>query len=146
METDPRGRGHFRKDVVIVQLDPVICRLGCFVRVGKRRTEAAAWIAFCAGLQLQLPDGRHYQEIAEIAVSRAAEMRVREPDYLLVVVLIARAVFVRVRVVFAVYVVRLLVSVGGKLHRPERQGGTGKRVTHFLRTDQRIDESYVVRA
>jgi len=67
-----------------------------------------------------------------------AEMRVREPDDLLVVVLITGAILVRVLVVNAAHVMGLLVGVRRKLHRSERHGRTGEGVPHLLCPDQRI--------
>ena len=72
---------------------------------------------------------------------RAAEMRVREPDDLAVVILIARGVSVRILVIFAADIMRLLVRVGRELNRPERHGRPGIRVSHPLRADKRVDVS-----
>ena len=66
-------------------------------------------------------------------------MRVRKADDRFVVVLIAGAVFISVLVVFAADIMRLLVGIGRKLDGAERNGRARKRMSHFSRSDQRID-------
>src|SRR5690606_17965624 len=101
-------------------------------------TEAALRIALCPRLKLKRPNRRHYQKIAEITVSRSAKMRVRETDYFLIVVLITGAIFVSILVVNSANIVRLLIGIRRKLHRPERHSRSGEGVSHLMSPDQRI--------
>ena len=74
-------------------------------------------------------------------MSRSAKMRVRKTDYRSVVVLITRAIFIGVLIVFAVDVMRLLIGVWRKLNRAERNRRTRISVAHLLCADQRVDET-----
>ena len=139
MKSDTRRCGHFGKNVVIVKTDFVIRRLGRLIRMRKGGAETGRRICFRARLELQFADGRHDQEIAEIRMSCSAEMRVRESDDRAVVILIPGAVFVRLLVVLPADVVRLLVGVGRKLHRPEGHRRARVRVTHLLRADKWVN-------
>ena len=105
----------------------------------KSGTKSAFRIVFVARLKLKLADCRHNQKIAQIRMSRAGKMRVRKSDNLFVVILITCAVFISFIIIFPADQIRLLVRVGRQLHRAERYGRAGKCMSHFLRSDQRID-------
>ncbi len=79
-------------------------------------------------------------------MSRAAEMRVRKSDDRRVVILITGTVFIGLRIVFSADIVRLLIRVGRKLHRPERHRRARICVSHFLRADQRVDVLDITRS
>src|SRR4051794_5283585 len=66
-------------------------------------------------------------------------MRVRETDYLTVVILITGAVPVSLRVIFTADIMRLLVGVRRQLHRPERHRRSRICMPHLLCADQGVD-------
>ena len=112
MKANACRRRHFGPDIVVLKQNLVIIGCGPFVSVRKCRAETALRISFFTGCELQLANGRHYQKIAKIGVPGTAKMRMRKPDDLAIVVLITGTVFIRVFVIFAADVVRLLISVG----------------------------------
>src|SRR5829696_4525269 len=76
---------------------------------------------------------------------RDAEMRVRKTDDTGIVILIPSAIFIRVLIVNAVDIVRLLIGVGGKLDRTKRNRCARKCVAHLLRADERVHVTNVIR-
>jgi hypothetical protein len=71
-------------------------------------------------------------------------MRVRETDDRRVVILITRAILIRIFIVNAANVVRLLIGVGRELDGAERYCRTRKRVAHLVCSDERVDVAIVV--
>ena len=84
----PLGHGEFGQDAGL-QLDPVIARLGSFVRI----TLAIAFIGVGERprYQLQLAPRRHDQHVEHVADAGARQMGVAEPHDRAVAMMIARA-------------------------------------------------------
>src|SRR5436190_23088445 len=112
MKADTGSSGEFGKDVVIIQLDLVVSGFGGFVLMRIRGSKTVFGRAFCSGLHLQFADGRHYQKIAQVAVSCSAEMCMRKSNDLAIVILVTGAVTVSFLIIFPANVMRLLVGVG----------------------------------
>ncbi len=93
-----RGR-QFRGDVMPVQVDAVVARLCVLAVVAEWAAELRA-TALAVG-QVRASDGRHQQQIAEVAVSGAAEGGVGKPEDGGVAVLVASTVSVGLRIVSA---------------------------------------------
>ena len=90
------------------------------------------------GNELDLPRSRHEQDVAQVGMSGAAEMRVAEAHDRTVAILVPGAVLIRARLVFAVDVVRNHVRVRRKLHAPEGDAGAREGMSHAGRADQRV--------
>ncbi len=75
-------------------------------------------------------------------MARAAEMGMAETHDGFIVVLIAGTIAVNIRIVLSILFVRDGIGVGTKLHHPERDTGSGKSMSHLLRSDKRIDITY----
>jgi hypothetical protein len=78
-------------------------------------------------------------------VTGSAKMRMRESDDRAIVILISGAILIRVLVVLASNIVRLLVGIRRELNGSERHRRPRIRVTHLLRSDERVDVTNVIR-
>jgi len=126
-------------DLVVVERHAVVARLGMFI--GMRKTGAIAGVFFLdvAWIQRDLIAAHGHQEhIAQIAVSGAGEVSVRETEDGRVLVAISSGPLVA-----------LLegpnLGVGRQLHHAEGRGGPGKSVTLRAGADHRIDQFERVR-
>ena len=97
-----------------------------------------------SGHQLDLTGSGHEQDIAQVRVSGAAEMRMAEAHDGGVVVLVAGAVFIGARLIDAFDVVGNHFCVGRELHAAEGDAGSGEGMPHPGGADKRIHILYVL--
>ena len=126
------GGGQLGAHAGIVQGHGVIAGLGGLGLVTEARGEAAAGLVDVAALQLDLAGGGHQQEVAQIRMPRAGEVRMREAHDGAVAVAVARRPAIAV-------LARLDLGIGRKLHHAEGQGGAGKGVALAAAADEGID-------
>ena len=82
---------------------------------------------------------RHHQQIAKVGMPGATEMRMTESKDGAVVVLIASAILVNIRIVFPFNKHRGIVCFGAELYTPEWHSSSWKRMSHVFCADKRID-------
>ena len=138
MDANALGSSQFHLDAGIRQRDlvmPGACRFGFMIE-----TLPVAGIRILCGSRNEpdFPGSRHEQDISEVGVSRAAEMRVAETHDRAVTVLVAGAVLIGTRLVHAFYVVRDHVRVRRQLYAPEGDAGAREGMPHTGRADKRV--------
>ena len=92
-----------------------------------------------AGYELHLPGSGHQKDIAEIRMSRSAEMGMAEADDGLVLPTIAGAVLIGLFLIYSVDIMRDIVCVRAELHSAERHAGTGEGMTHSVGSYHRVN-------
>ena len=102
-------------------------------------TIAAIGMGCCTGVQFQRTGGRHNQDIAQVGMPRAAEVRMTETDDAAILILIAGAILVGAGLVFPVDVVRDGVRIRTELDQSEGNAGPGKGMSHPVSPDDGID-------
>ncbi len=139
MDSDSGGSGQTGLHTVIGQRHLVVTRRGFLSVVRETAAVAAVWVVACAGIQFQGSGGRHQQDVAQIRVPRAAEVRVAESDDRRIRVAVAGAIFIDTWLVFPVHVVRDCVRVWAKLNPTERHARPGESVSHPVGSYEWID-------
>ena len=91
-----------------------------------------------AGMKLGLATVGHNQNVAEVAVSSAAEMGVAETHDAAVSVLIAGTIVVDTRLVYSIDVVGNGVGVGTELYKAVRIASTREGMAHAVGADKDI--------
>ena len=131
--------GELAADVVIVEGDGVVARRGHLGLVAETLAVAPVGVIGCAWVELRLTTVRHDENIAQVAVSRSAEMGVAEAHDAAVAVLITGTVVIDTRLINPVDVVRNGIGVGTQLHKAVGETGSGKGVPHTVGADKNID-------
>ncbi|MNM93889.1 hypothetical protein D3C81_1062770 [compost metagenome] len=90
MHANTRARGEFGADVGVIQRDGVIAGLRTLGGMAETRGVTAQRLIRIAALQLQLAGGRHQQQVAQVRMTGAGKVRMREPDDGAVVMAIPR--------------------------------------------------------
>ena len=139
MDTDTGGGGEAGLYVIVVKGDLVEAG-SCVLRVvAEAAAEASVRIVGSSGIKLQGTSGRHYEDVSQVGMAGAAEMGVAETDDCRIIVAVACAGLVDLRLVFSVYVVRNGVSVRTQLDASEGNAGPGESVSHSVSSDERVD-------
>ena len=138
VHADTLGGGQFRLDAGVCQGDFIMPCTGGFGAVAEALAVAAVGILGSAGNELHFARAGHDEYVSEVRVARAAEVGVAEADYGAVVVLVAGAVFIGARLVFAFDVVGNHVGVRAELHAPEGHAGPREGVPHAGSADEGI--------
>ena len=123
----------------VFQLHLVVARGGVLRIVRVAGAVAVVGVVGRAGIEAERPHLRLYQQVAQVSVSRAAQVCVAESDDSAVLVAIAGTVVVGAGLVASIYVVGNGVGVGTQLHDAEGGAGTGERVPHARSADERAD-------
>ena len=85
-----------------------------------------------SGIQFKVAGSGHDQYVAQVGMSRAAEVSVAETYDCLISILVSGAIFIGVFLISACYVVRHRVGVGAQLHESERSTCSGEGVPHAV--------------
>ena len=112
MDADPLRRGKPGTDTTVRQCHFVITRLRVLRFVAESLPVATVGIPGRAGIQLQRAGLRHEQDVAQVGVARAAEMRVAEAHDCVVRISVAGAIIIDARLVFPVHIVGDGIRVG----------------------------------
>ena len=130
--------GELCPDAVVLEHHLIIsCR--CLLRsVREARTVSATGSVGGTGIQPECAHLGLYEQVAEIGMSRAAQMGVAETDDGGVFVAVACAVVVGPGLVFAPDIVGNGVGVGAQLYDAEGCAGSGKGVSHACGADEGI--------
>ena len=139
VHSDPACGGEFSLDSGVLQSYLVVSGSGRLRVVAESLAISGIGIFRSSGNKLNLSGPGHDQDVAEIGMAGAAEMCVTEADDGLVVVLVARAVFISAGLVFPFDVMGDHICVRGQLHPSERDAGPGESVPHSGGADERID-------
>ena len=107
--------GQFATNVVVVEGDGIVARCGHLGLVAETLAVAPVGVVGGAGVELRLTAVWHDENVAQVAVSGAAEMGVAEAYYTAVAVLVAGAVVVNARLINPIDVVGNRVGVAGKV-------------------------------
>ena len=78
------------------------------------------------------------ENVAQIGMARAAQVRMAEPNDGGVFIAIACAIVVRPRLIPPIHIVRYRIGIGTQGHHTKRCDGTRKRMSHASRSNQRI--------
>ena len=133
-----RGR-QLRFDAVILQKHFIIPWHGNLSVVAETRAVACIGVGLCTRIELDFSRDRHHQDIAQIGVSRAAEMGMAKTHDGAVFVLITSTILIHSRLINPIDIVWHSVGVGAELHDAERCIGTRKSVPHTISPDDGID-------
>ena len=133
-----RSGGDFRADAVIGQGDGVVSGRCCLRIVAVAAPVALFGPVRRARVQMQGADGGHKQHVAQVGMSRAAEVRVGKAHDGGVVPAVSRAEGIHLRLILPRHVVRDRVGVGANLHAAERHAGAGEGVPHTRRSDEGV--------
>src|SRR5690348_2032439 len=115
----PRGRREFGPDIIVFEFYLVVIGFGRFRGMAESAAVTAPGLAGNAGIEPQFAHGGHDQEIAEIGMPRAAEMRMTKTYDGLVVILIACAILIDIGIVFAILFIGDRIRIRTELHRPK---------------------------
>lgn len=127
------------EDVVILKLDLIEAGRALLRVVGEART-ISCFRSFCStGIGVDRTSRRHDEDVAEVAVSCAAQVSMAEAYYGLVAMLIACAVLIDFALIAAVNIMWNGVCLRTQLHNAKRDAGSGESVPHTVRADNGID-------
>ena len=132
------GGGQFRPDAVVIQRDPVESGRGLFRFVAEAAPVARFRLFRGAGIELQLSGHGHQQNISQIRMARAAQVRVREAHDGGIVPAVACTEGVDFRLILSPDIMGNVVGVGTHLNAAEGDAGPGEGVPHSRRTDKWI--------
>ena len=134
-----RGRRQLGTHAAVVERHGIVARRGALALMAETRTVSAVGIIRRVRVELDIPHRRHHQNVAQIRMARAAEVRMAEAHDRLVAVAVARTIFIGALLIYAVHVMGYGVGVGAQLHGPERYACTRKRMPHAVGADEGID-------
>ena len=139
VEAYPFAGGHLGNDARGIEFYLVVVGFAYLVGVREIGAVTAAGFVGGAGVEFELADGGHHEEVAQVGVAGAAEMGVAKAADGMVVVLVAGAVFVNVGVVVAVEVVAGGIGLGAELHHAKGDRCAGEHMAHALGADDGVD-------
>ena len=135
----PFRGGQFRIDTGVVKSHAIVPGFSLLGFVPEARGVVPT------GMAVRLAHDGHQRDVAQIGMTRAAEVGVTEARDGIVIVLVAGAVRVGLAGVFSIIVVHLqMLRIGAGLDHAERNRGSRKSVAHVARADQGVDELRVV--
>ena len=137
--------GQLAADVVVVEGDGIVARCGHLGLVTETLAVASVGVVGGAGVELCLTTVRHDEDVAQVAVSRSAEMGVAEAHDTAVAVLVAGAVVIHSWLIHPIDVVGDGVGVGTQLHKAVREAGSGEGVPHAVGADKHVNPATLVR-
>ena len=130
------------QDVVVIEFYLVVARRTMFRFVREARTITCLRIVGSAWISLNLACRRHDEDVAQVAVTRAREVCVREAYDCLVAMLITSAVLIDFALIASVHVVRDGVCLWRELYDAEWHAGSGESVSHAVCADDWVDVVY----
>ena len=133
------GGGELAADAVVVEEDGVVARLGMLRLVAEALAIATVGVVGGTGVEARLTRVGHDEEVAEVAVARAAEVGVGKTYDAAVAVLVAGAVVVYAGLVDPIDVVRDGVGVGTQLDEAVGVAGPREGVAHAVGAYHRVD-------
>ena len=136
------GGRQFRSHRAVVETHAVVAGRRLLGLVPEARAVARVGIRRRAGIEPPFARRGHEQEIAEVGMSRAAEMRVAEANDRRVIILITGAIGINFPVIFPVFFITYRIRIRAQLNHPEWNRGPRISVTHSLGTDQWINILY----
>ena len=134
-----RGGRKLGPHAAVVERDGIVAGRGALALVAETRTVAAVGIIRRARVELDIPYRRHHQNVAQIRMARAAEVRMAEAHDGLVAVAVARTILVGAFLILPAHVVGDGVGVGAELHRTEGDACPGEGVAHAVGADEGVD-------
>ena len=134
-----RGRRQLGTHAAVVERDGIVARRGALALMAETRTVSAVGIIRRARVELDIPYRRHHQNVAQIRMARAAEVRMAEAHDGLVAVAVARTILVGAFLILPAHVVGDGVGVGAELHRTEGDACPGEGVAHAVGADEGVD-------
>ena len=139
MNADPLGGRHLRADAIVRQCHGIVSGHACFAVVAEAAAIPSVRIRRRAGIQPDRAGPGHHEDVTEVGMAGAAEMRMAEAYDGRVAVLVSGTVFIHEGLILAVHVVRDRVVVRAELYDAEGCAGPREGMAHAVGADDGVD-------